>query len=138
MKAVPGVLALLAGVGLISGPWWSSTLPKSDYPFVIVLGTLFAAIGAYAAVPGTWPRLLSLSLVLFMSAFGAVCAVLTLIPFHPAEDGTWTIAGVTGFVAAPIPLWARIVAGFFAIVCLGTASLGLWGLVRDLAGRRRE
>jgi hypothetical protein len=35
-----------------------------------------------------------------------------------------------------MPLWARAVAGFFAIVCLGAAVLGVWGLVRDLFGRR--
>jgi len=139
MRAAPGVLALLVGAGLLSGPWWSSTLPKSDYPLVIVLGTVFAAIGVFAAVPDSWPRLRTLSFALFMGTFGLVCASLTLMPLHPAADGTWTIGGIPGFIGGPIPWWARLVAGFFAIVCLGTAALGLWGLARDLlAGRRPE
>jgi hypothetical protein len=136
MKAVPGVLALLVGAALVTGPWWSSTLPASDYPLVIVLGIVFASIGIFAATPDSWPRTRTLSFALFMLTFGAACASLALAPFHPAADGTWTIAGIPGFVSAPTPWWARLVAGFFAIVCLGTATLGLWGLMRELLGRR--
>lgn len=115
-------------------------MPKSDYPLVIVLGAVFAAIGAFAAIPDSWPRLRTLSFALFMGTFGLVCAALTLTPLHPAADGTWTIGGIPGFITGgPIPWWARLVAGFFAIVCLGTAALGLWGLLHDLlAGRRSE
>jgi hypothetical protein len=137
MRAAPGVLALLVGVGLVTGPWWSSTLPKSDYPLVIVLGIVFGAIGLFAAIPDAWPRLRTLSFSLFMAAFGVLCAALALTPLHPAADGTMTIGGIPGFVAGPIPWWARLIAGFFAIVCLGTASMGFWGLVRDLLGGRR-
>lgn len=136
MKAAPGVLALLVGAGLISGPWWSSTLPVSDYPLVIVLGVVFAAIGIFTATPDSWPRTRSFSFALFMLTFGVACTSLAFAPFHPAADGTWTIAGIPGFVSAPIPWWARIVAGFFAIVCLGTAALGASGLMRELLGRR--
>jgi hypothetical protein len=139
MRAVPGLLALLVGAGLIGGPWWSSTLAKSDYPLVIVLGIVFAAIGIFAALPDSWTRLRTLSFALFMGTFGFVCAALALTPLHPAADGTWAIAGIPGFVSgAPIPWWARLIAGFFAIVCLGTAVLGVWGLVRDLFGRMPE
>jgi len=115
-------------------------LPKSDYPLVIVLGAVFAAIGAFAAIPDSWPRLRTLSFALFMGTFGLVCAALTLTPLRPAADGTWTIGGIPGFITGgAIPWWARLVAGFFAIVCLGTAALGLRGLLRDLlAGRRSE
>jgi hypothetical protein len=61
MRAAPGLLALLIGAGLIGGPWWSSTLPESDYPLVIVLGIVFAAIGIpgegfQAASSSTKPR----------------------------------------------------------------------------------
>jgi hypothetical protein len=137
MSAVPGLLAFFIGAALLSAPWWSSTLAAGDYPLVIVLGTVFTAIGVFAALPESWPRLRSLSFALFMGTFGLVCAALTLTPLHPAADGTWTIGGITGFASSgPMPWWARIVAGFFAIVCLGAAVLGVWGLVRELFGRR--
>jgi hypothetical protein len=136
MRAVPGLIAFLIGAGLLAGPWWSSTLPRSDYPLVIMLGTVFAAIGVFAALPESWPRLRTFSFALFMATFGFVCAALALTPLHPGPDGTWTIGGVAGFASIePMPWWARIVSGFFAIVCLGTAVLGLWGLVRELFGR---
>ena len=41
--ALPGLLAFLVGAGLLASPWWSKTLPASDYPLVIVLGAVFAA-----------------------------------------------------------------------------------------------
>ena len=136
MSAAPGLLAFFVGVALLCSPWWSSTLPASDYPLVIVLGMVFAAIGVFAALPQSWQRLRALSFALFMGTFGLVCAALALTPLHPAPDGTWTIRGVAGFVTSePMPWWARIVAGFLAIVCLGTAVLGLWGLARGLFGR---
>jgi len=136
MRAVPGLVAFLVGAALLAAPWWSSTLLRSDYPLVIVLGSVFAAIGVFAALPESWPRLRALSFALFMATFGLICAALTLTPLHPAPDGTWTIGGVAGFaISKPMPWWARIVAGFFAIVCLGAAVLGLWGLGRELFGR---
>jgi hypothetical protein len=139
MSAIPGLLAFFIGAALFCAPWWSSTLPASDYPLVIVLGTVFATIGVFAALPESWPRLRALFFALFMATFGLVCAALALSPLHPAPDGTWTIGGVAGFVTSePMPWWARIVAGFFAIVCLGTGVLGLWGLARDLFGRSPE
>lgn len=139
MSAIPGLLAFLVGAALLSGPWWSSTLTPSDYPLVIVLGFVFAAIGIFAALPESWPRLRTLSFAVFMGTFGLVCAALALAPLHPAADGTWAIGGVAGFVSTgPIPWWARVVAGFFAILCLGTAVLGIWGLARDLLGGRSE
>ena len=133
------MIAFLVGAALLAAPWWSPTLPRSDYPLVAVLGTVFAAIGVFAALPESWPRLRALFFALFMATFGLVCAALALTPLHPAPDGTWTIGGVAGFVTSePMPWWARIVAGFFAIVCLGTAVLGLWGLIRGLFGRSAE
>jgi membrane associated rhomboid family serine protease len=130
--ALPGLLAFAVGAGLLVSPWWSKTLPASDYPLVIVLGAVFACIGAFAALPDTWPRLRTLAFALFMAAFGVVCAALTFTPFHPDADGTYRIGGVAGFAtSAPMPWWARLVAAFFMIVCLGTAALGLWGLARD-------
>jgi hypothetical protein len=139
MRAVPGLIAFLVGAALLVAPWWSSTLPRSDYPLVSVLGTMFAAIGVFAVLPESWPRMRALFFALFMATFGLVCAALAFTPLHPAPDGTWTIGGVAGFVTSePMPWWARIVAGFFAIVCLGTAVLGLWGLARELFGRSPE
>ena len=80
-----------------------------------------------------------LSFTLFMGTCSLVCAALALTPLHPAADGTLTIGGIAGFAgSAPMPWWARIVAGFFAIVCLGAAALGLWGVVREFFGRRSE
>jgi hypothetical protein len=139
MRAVPGLIAFLVGAALLGAPWWSSTLPRSDYPLVAVLGTVFSAIGVFAALPESWPRLRALFFALFMAMFGLVCAALALTPLYPAPDGTWTIGGVAGFVTSgPMPRWARIVAGFFAIVGLGTGVLGLWGLARVLFGRSPE
>ena len=136
MSSLPGWLAFLVGAGLLAAPWWSATLPASDYPLVIVLGAVFASIGAFAALPERWPRLRQLAFMMFMGAFGGVCAALAFTPFHPATDGTYTIGGIPGFaVSAPMPWWARIVAGFFAIVCLGAAVLGAWGLAHRAAGR---
>ena len=139
MSAAPGLLAFFIGAALLCAPWWSSTLPASDYPLVIVLGTVFATIGVFAALPESWQRLRALSFALFMGTFGLVCAALALTPLHPAADGTLTIGGIAGFASSgPMPWWARIVAGFFAIVCLSTAVLGLWGLARELLGRGPE
>jgi len=135
-SALPGLLALVAGAGLLASPWWSMTLPASDYSLVIVPGAIFASIGAYAALPDRWPRLRTLSMTLFMAAFGVMCAAMTFTPFHPDPDGTYTIAGVGGLATSgPMPWWARIVAAFFAIVCLGNAALGAWGLIRGSGGR---
>ena len=139
MSAIPGLLVFFIGVALLCAAWWSSTLPTSDYPLVIVLGIVFAAIGVFAAGPEFWQRLRALSFALFMGTFGLVCASLALTPLHPAADGSLTIGGIAGFAgSAPMPWWARIVAGFFAIVCLGAAALGLWGVVREFFGRRSD
>ena len=137
MRAIPGLFALLIGAGLLSGPWWSSTLPASDYPLVIVLGVAFAAIGAFAALPESWPRLRAGAFAFFMGAFGLMCAALAFAPLHPDPHGTLTIGGIAGFtVSGPMPWWARIIAGVFANVCLGAAMLGAWGLLRGLFARR--
>lgn len=133
MRAVPGLFVFLVGAGLASGPWWSSTLPASDYPLVIVLGVAFAAIGAFVALPESWPRLRTAAFAGFMGAFGLICAALALAPLHP--DGKSPIGGIASFASGTIPWWARIVAGFFAIVCLGVAALGMWGVLRDLLRR---
>lgn len=135
MKALPGVVALLVGIGLLSGPWWSSTLSRSDFPLVIVLGVVFAAIGIFVALPDSWPRMRTFSFSMFVGTFGLVCAALALSPGHPSADGTWTIGGVAGFaIAGPMPWWARVIAGFFAVILLGAGLLGVWGLGRELLG----
>ena len=134
--AVPGLIAFVVGAGLLVAPWWSKTLPASDYPLVIVPGAIFVSFGAYASLPDSWPRLRTLALTLSMAAFGVMCAAMTLTPFHPDPDGTYTIVGIHGLRASgPMPWWARIVAGFFAIVGLVTAALGAWALLRGTAGR---
>jgi hypothetical protein len=135
-SAVPGLLAFVVGAGLLTAPWWSSTLTESDYPLVVVLGIVFASIGAFAALPDRWARLRQLAFMLFMAAFGLVCAALMFTPFHPDSDGTYRIGGIPGFATSEaMPWWARIVAGFFAIVCLGAAILSAWSLVRGTASR---
>jgi len=139
MRAVPGLLAFLVGVGLFSARWWSSALPAGDYPLVTVLGIVFAAIGAFAALPESWPRSRALTFAAFMGAFGLICAALTFAPLLVSPDGTWAIGGISGFAAnGPIPWWARIVAGFFAIVCLGAAVLGVWGVAVEVLRPSRE
>ena len=139
MSAAPSILAFLVGAGLLAAPWWSARLPASDYPLVIVLGCLFAAFGAYGALPDRFPRLRTLVFSLAMGAFGTICAALALTPFKPDPNGYYSIGGVARFtISGPMPWWARIVAGFFAVVCLGGAVLGLWGLARELFGRSPE
>jgi hypothetical protein len=136
VTALPGLLAFVIGTGLLVSPWWSTRLPATDYPLVIVLGAVFASIGAFAALPDRWPRARQLAFMLFMAVFGMFCAALTFSPWHPAADGTYAIGGVAGFATSqPMPLWARMVAGLFGIVCLGAAVLGAWGLVRGSATR---
>jgi hypothetical protein len=130
-SAVPGLLAFVVGAGLLAAPWWSATLSASDYPLAIILGAVFASIGAFAALPDRWPRLRSLAFAVFMATFGAFCAALAFTPLRPDADGTYAIGGISGFATSePMPWWARIVAGFFAIVCLGAAAAAGWGLVR--------
>ena len=130
-QRIVGLLVLVIGAGLLAAPWWSSTLAASDRLLVVVLGSVFAAIGAYAGLPSAWSRLRTLALTAFMGAFGAVCTALALAVNHP--DGTVSVAGIDGFIASePMPWWARLVAAFFALVCVVTAALGLWGLLRGL------
>jgi hypothetical protein len=137
VNAIPGLLVLLVGAALLVAPWWSSTLPATDYPLVIVLGSLFASFGAFAALPQRCERLRTLTFALGMGTFGTICAALAFTPSHPGPAGTVAIGGIPGFaIAGPMPWWARAVAGFFAIVCIGAATLGAWGLVRDLVRRR--
>jgi hypothetical protein len=133
-NVAPRIVALVVlaiGVGLLTGPWWSSTLPASDRLLVVVLGAMFGAIGAYGAIPDSCPRARTFAFALFLGFFGLACAAIALA--HAGPDGTMTIAGVGGFAAGgPMPIWARLVAGFFALLLLGTSGLALWGLVRGL------
>jgi hypothetical protein len=128
---IVALIAAAVGVGLLTGPWWSSTLPASDRPLVIVLGAIFAGIGAYGAIPDSLLRARTLAFALFLGAFGLACAALALAQVGP--DGSTVIAGL-GRTApgAPMPVWARLVAGFFALLFLGLSGLALWGLVRGL------
>ena len=140
MSAAPFILVFLVGAALLAAPWWSTRLPASDYPLVIVLGCLFAAFGAYVALPERFSRLRTLVFALALGAFGTVCAALTLTPFKPDPNGYYSIGGVARFtLSGPMPWWARIVTGFFALVMLGVAALGMWGLLRDtICGRRQD
>ena len=133
-----GLFVMAVGLGLAAAPWWSATLGRDDYPLVWVLGALFGGIGLYAALPGDrLPRLRAFAFVLFLGAFGVVCAALALAPSAPGADGTYAIGGVMGVRGMPIPWWARIVAGTFALLFLGLALTGLWGMVRG-TGRRGD
>jgi hypothetical protein len=126
---IVGVLVLAVGIGLLTGPWWSSTLPASDRPLVLVLGAIFSGMGVYAAIPDRFPRARIFAFALFMGAFGLACAALAMAYARP--DGTVVVAGISGFVASgPMPIWARLVAGFFALVCLSVSAIGIWGLLR--------
>lgn len=135
MNRAIGIVILLVAVSLATSPWWSPTLARGEYPLVITLGVIFGGGGLFLALPeDRVPRLRTLAFVLWIGAFGLMCAALALMPFHPEADGTYAIAGVPGFVAAPIPWWARIVAGFFAVLLIGVSVAGVWGLVRDVLG----
>jgi uncharacterized membrane protein HdeD (DUF308 family) len=131
MTYVMGALLLLVGVSLAASPWWSATLPRSDYPLVLVLGVIFGGGGMFMSIPqDRAPRVRTLAFCLWIGAFGVMCASIALTPFHPDADGTFRIAGVPAFVAAAIPWWARIVAGSFGLLLLGASGAGLWGLLR--------
>jgi hypothetical protein len=139
MSAALFILVFVVGAALLAAPLWSTRLPPSDYPLVIVLGCLFAAFGAYAALPERFSRLRTLVFVLALGAFGTVCTALTLTPFKPDANGYYSIGGVARFtLSGPMPWWARIVTGFFALVMLGVAVMGLWGLLRDAVSGRRD
>jgi hypothetical protein len=126
-----GALFLLVGVSLASAPWWSATLGRTDYPLVIVLGVIFGGAGLFLSIPEQRaPRARTLAFCLWIGAFGLACASLALMPFHPDPDGTYRSAGIPGFVAAPIPWGARIVAAVFAALLLGASGAGVWGLLR--------
>jgi hypothetical protein len=132
MNALPGIVVLTVGMGLLASPWWSSTLSASDHPLAVVLGIVFSAFGAYVCVPERFGRVRRAVFALAIGTFGLCCTALAFAPFSPDADGTYSIAGIAGFgVAASIPWWARIVAGLFAIVCVGAAALGAWSLVRE-------
>jgi hypothetical protein len=136
MARVFGALIALVGLSLASSPWWSPTLARTDYALVVVLGVIFGGGGVFLALPeDRAPRLRTLVFCVWMGAFGLACAALALAPLHADPDGTYSIGGVPGFIATPIPWWARIVAAFFAVLLLGVAGAGLWGLVRGLFGR---
>src|SRR4029450_4844264 len=131
MTYAMGALLLLVGVALGASPWWSSTLGREDYPLVIVLGVIFGGAGLFLSIPeDRAPRLRTLAFCLWIGAFGLACASIALMPFHPDPDGMYRIAGVPGFIAAPIPWWARIVAGLFGLLLLGASGAGLRGLLR--------
>lgn len=126
-----GALLLLVGASLVASPWWSTTLPRADYPLVFALGVIFGGAGVFMSIPeDRAPRLRTLAFCLWIGAFGLVCASLALMPLHPDPDGTYRVAGVPGFVAAPIPWWGRIVAGGFGVLLLGASGAGMWGLIR--------
>jgi len=95
VPALPGLLAFVIGVALLVSPWWSTTLPASEYPLVIVLGAVFASIGAFAALPDRWPRARQLAFTTFMAMFGNIAtaemkrirAAAGFMDLSPGADG---------------------------------------------------
>jgi hypothetical protein len=139
MRAVPGLIAFLVGAALLGAPWWSSTLPRGDYPLAAVLGMVFAAIGVFAALPEFWPRIARIVLCAFhgdvrprLRGAGAHAA-----PSRARRDMDDRGRGRLRHERADAVVGAHR-CRFFAIVCLGTAMLGLWGLARGLFGRSPE
>jgi hypothetical protein len=131
-----GALFLFVGVGLGASPWWSATLAPSDRPLVVLLAVIFGGAGLFMSIPeDRAPRLRTFAFCAWMAAFGVACAAIALAPFHADADGFLAIAGVPRVLATPPPWWARIVAGGFAVLLLGVAGAGLWGLVRGALRR---
>ena len=145
LNRLPGLLPLAIGLGLSSMPWWATAVPAKLHPVLIVFGAAFAGFGACILIPDRWPRLQSLAIVVCAGAFGTVMGAMAFAPLHPDPDGTYTIAGISGLrtstthslggisttsTGGEIPWWARIVAGFFMVICLGVAVLAAWGIVR--------
>ena len=144
LSKLPGLLALAVGLGVMSMPSWAS-VPANMHPVLIVFGAAFAGFGGCVLISDRWPRLQSLSIMIFTGAFGLVMAAMAFAPLHADPDGTYTIAGISGLrtsithsfgalstssAGGTMPWWARIVAGFFMVICLGIAVLAGWGLVR--------
>jgi len=110
---VVGLFVMAVGLGLAAAPWWSATLGRDDYPLVWVLGALFGGIGLYAALPGDrLPRLRAFAFVLFLGAFGVVCAALALAPSAPGPTAptpsavSWVFAACRfrgGHASSPAP-----------------------------------
>ena len=124
------MLPLAVGLGLLAAPWWSATLDRADYPLVIVLGLLFAGIGAAVCVPESWPRLRTLAFTVFFATFGVICAAIVFSPTRASADGTLTIGGVAGFaVSQPVPWWARTIAAVFGLIFAVAAILGIRSLI---------
>ena len=138
MARIPGLLFLAVGIGLLASPWWSATLGHEDYALVGLLGMMFAGAGLFVSLPeDRAPRLRTFAFAVWIGAFGIACAAVALTPFAPEADGTYTIGGIRGFIATPMPWWARIIAGFFAVLLIGLSAASLWGLARNaLQGRR--
>jgi hypothetical protein len=130
-----GIFTFAVGAALLTAPWWSRTLPPSDYRLTTVLGLLFGGGGLMAALPARWERLRTLAFTTLTGAFGAICAALALLPTLPGADGRFSVGGVPGFAAAPIPWWARLVAAAFALILLAASVAGLYGLLRALFPR---
>ena len=140
-----GLLPVAIGLGLQTMPWWATSVPAKLHLVLMVFGAAFAGFGASIIIPDRWPRLQSLSVMVYMGAFGLVMAAMTFAPMHPEPDGTYTIAGISGLrtttthsfagmsttlSGGDMPWWARIVAGFFMVICLGVAVAAAWGVVR--------
>jgi predicted small integral membrane protein len=133
MSLVSGGLVLLVGLGLISAPYWSATLPTSDYPIVLILGVIFAGFGAYTCLPERYGKTRTFVFAFAICAFGLVCAALAFTPFVADADGTYAIGGISGFrLSTPMPLWARAVAAFFAAIFLPIGVVGIWGVLRAI------
>jgi multisubunit Na+/H+ antiporter MnhG subunit len=145
LNRLPGLLPLAMGLGLLSMPWWATSVPAKLHPVLMVFGAAFAGFGCSVLIPDRWPRLQSLSVMVYMGAFGLVMAAMAFAPLHADPDGTYTIAGISGLrtstthslgafstssTGGDMPWWARIVAGFFMVICLGIAVLAAWGVVR--------
>ena len=145
LNRLPGLIPLAMGLGVLTLPWWAPSVPAKLHLVLFVFGSAFAGFGAFILIPDRWPRLQSLAIVIFAGAFGLVMAAMTFAPRHADPDGTYTIAGISGLrtttthsvggisassTGGEMPWWARIVAGFFMVICLGIAALAAWGVVR--------
>lgn len=145
LNRLPGLLPLAMGLGVMTLPWWATSVPAKLHLVLIVFGSAFAGFGAFVLIPDRWPRLQSLAMMIFAGAFRLVMAAMAFAPLHPGPDGTYTIAGISGLrtttthsfggastssTGGDLPWWARIVAGFFMVICFGVALAAAWGAVR--------
>ena len=128
-EGIAGPAGFVVGAGLLASPWWSKTLPAADYPLVIVPGAIFATFGAVCGAARPLAALAHAGVdAVHDGVRGHVRgADVHAIPSRPRRY-VYDRAAFADSRRAGRCLGGRGSSpAFFAIVCLGTAALGVRG-----------